>query len=548
MKIGQNRAGKWVAPHRIWVVALLVAFGIGIFVGERGLTETLADVWTEFVADWQTQSRDETLPVLTIDMSFDSYNALLQQREEALATGIHVAEASDFQPAIIQLDGEMTPIRLRLQQGTAVHLGNDEKWNFDVRTRDDQHLLGMQRFYLIDPADNNWLNEWAMMETLQRDGLLAPRYQFVRLVINGDDRGIYALQEGFGSELMTEQERPLSVIVEFDATRLWQATAVTDDNRAMVTSDPITNLTADDFRFFEVDTFRDATIADNPTLTAYQNEAIGLLHGLQSGELTAVDVFDVENYGRFLAIADLWGATDATNLINLRYYYHPETGKLEPIGFNTNPIPDDLSRRINLDTLYNDPALQAAYLQTLQIMSDSQFLTDLQAQLEPEWQTQAQQLRGEHDVSPVWEALAQRQALLRQSLSPDQPVFAYLGPPELSMQAIIQIDVANVLNVPVEIVGFDVNGQVFLLADPNWVQSDWTDPFMHDLILKPVDDKAHFLQYARFHLPLTALQNEGIDFNDDLIINVVTRLWGLDALQRTPARAGSPSTAVTGGQ
>ena len=51
--------------------------------------------------------------------------------------------------------------------------------------------------------------------------------------------------------------------------------------------------------------------------------------------------------------------------------------------------------------------------------------------------------------------LADRQVLLQQSLSPDQPVFAYLGPPELSIEAIIQVDVANVLNLPVEILGFD---------------------------------------------------------------------------------------------
>ena len=526
-------------------MALLLVFIAGTALGQRGLWTVLTGSWSDFVSDWQAGRAGDDLPTLIIDMSFDAYSAILAQREEALVTAVFIAAESDFQPATMSLDNQTIPIRLRLRQGTAVHLGDNDKWNLDIRTRDNQLLLGMQRFYLIDPADNNWQNEWAFLESLRREDILATGYRFVRLVFNGDDRGVYALQEGFGSELPTAQGRPPGVIVEFDATRLWQAAAAAGD-AAVAEADPVTNLTADDFRFFEVDTFRDASIANDDLLSAQKDDAIGLLRGLQSGQLAAADVFDVDRYGRFLALADLWGASEAVSLVNLRYYYHPETGKLEPIGFNAAPLPADNSRRISLDATYNDLDLQAAYVQAMQQISHPQYLAELQASLEPEWQTRTQLLRGVHAQPPPWEALARRQELLRQSLSPAQPVFAYLGPPELSIDAIIQVDVANVLNLPVEILGFDIDGATFLDADPAWLHDMWPPLLLDDperIILKPVDGETAVLRYARFHLPLTQIiaQDNELDFNHEITISVATRLWGLAETQLTAARPGYPA-------
>jgi hypothetical protein len=326
-------------------------------------------------------------------MPFDNYSDILNQREEARTQGVFIANDNDFVGATVELAGEQIRVRMRLMQGTAAHLGDDDKWNFEVRTRDDALLLGMQRFQLRDPADNNWLNEWAFLESLRREGLLAPRYHFVNVQFNGDSWGVYALQEGFGPELATAQARPDGVMVEFAAERLWESILHFAGNEAATVADPVTNLTADNFQLFEVDTFRDATIADDPLLSAQKDSAIGLLRGLQSGELAAAQVFDVAQYGRFLALVDLWGATDAVSLVNLRYYYRAEDGRLEPIGFNGNPLSGN--SRVPLSATYNDPDLQAAYVQAAQEISQPEYLDQLQADLSSEWQQLATAVRGQ---------------------------------------------------------------------------------------------------------------------------------------------------------
>lgn len=546
MKIGKKQRSERRQTTLARVILLLGVFVVGIILGQNNIVQAVQTAVANLGS--VVNAGGNSLPTLIIDMPFANYNdTILRQRNEALSSGVYLGPEEDFANADIQFDGEQIPVRLRLQQGPASHLGDDEKWNLEVRTRDDRQLLGMQRFFLIDPADNNWLNEWAFMETLRREGLLAPRYHFVNLIFNGDDRGIYAVQEGFGAELMTSQGRQEGVLVEFDANLLWEATRQFEGDTAAALQDPVTNLSTTNFQLFEVDTFRDATIAENELLSAQKDAAIGLLRGLQSGELAASDVFDVELYGRFLAVVDLWGALEATSLLNIRFYYNPESGKLEPVGFNGNALGQD--GRISLAATFDDPALQTAYSEAAARLSQPDYLNALQEALEPEWQTLQRAIRGEHNSTLPWDALAARQNQMQLSLAPLQPVFAYLGPPSLSMEAIIQVDVANVLNLPVEILGFDIDGATFLEVDPAWLrESDAVFLPAEDgrLILSSINDGENPVRFARFHLPLTTIVqlDSELDFMQEPEILVATRILGQERPQLTAARPGYPEPIV----
>ncbi|MCB8945979.1 MAG: hypothetical protein H6658_19710 [Ardenticatenaceae bacterium] len=527
MKIGQSNDRQLEKQRGGWLLFLLLVLALGVWLGQAGLMGWLGAGW-EDLARVVAGGDTAVLPTLVIDMPFDNYNTILQQRDEAQTQGVFIADEADFVAATMELAGAVVRVRMRLLPGTAVHLNDDDKWNFDIRTRDDALLLNMQRFQLRDPADNNWLNEWAFLENLRREGLLATRYQFVQVQFNGNDWGIYALQEGFGPELATTQARPDGVMVEFAAERLWQSVAYFEGDLAAAIADPVTNLTADAFPLFEVDTFRDAAIADDPVLAAQKDSAIALLRGLQAGELTAAQVFDVAQYGRFLALVDLWGATEAVSLVNVRYYYRAADGRLEPIGFNGNPLRGN--GRLPLNATYNDPDLQAAYVRAAQEVSQPEYLAQLEADLAAEWESWATAVRPETPATPPWQTLAQRQALMRQSLAPRQPIFATLGSPALSHEGLVQIDVANVLNLPIEIVGFDIDGAAFLEPDPAWLISG------EGYTLPAFDGQS--LHFTRFHLPLTALQDPELTFQQEPTIYIATRLVGQETVTLTPARPG----------
>ena len=118
-------------------------------------------------------------------------------------------------------------------------------------------------------------------------------------------------RKGFAEDLFLAQGREAGVIVEFDTDLLWHSVAHFGTEQDAV-ADPVANLSVDDFQLFEVNAFRDAAIDRDPLLAAQRDAALGLLRALQTGELPASQVFDVEQYGRFLALVDLWGATQGT--------------------------------------------------------------------------------------------------------------------------------------------------------------------------------------------------------------------------------------------
>jgi hypothetical protein len=557
MKIGQQQPAQvrnFFNRNLRWFIALAFVFIVGAFVGSQDWQSVRRDLRSLPAQIAQSVSPSgQDLPTLAVDMNFDAYSDLLGQREQALQAGVYVPSGQDFVTATIQLDGSTIPVRMRLLEGPADHLGDDEKWGFEVRTRQNQQLLDMQRFYLQDPAINNWLSEWAFARALQREDVLAARYQFVRLIFNGDDWGIYALQEGFADELLATQGRPEGVITRFDADLLWESIAHFEGDAQAAYADPIVNLSAADFQYFEVDTFRDAAIADDPDLSAQKDTAIGMLRALQTGQLKASDVFDVERYGRFLALVDLWDATQGTSLVNLHYYYNPISAQLEPIGFNANALGSDA--RLSLSTTYDDPILQVAYVQEATRVSQPEYLDQLRAELEPEFQRLRQVLSAEHKpIEPPWDRLGLRQEQMRRSLDPVQPVFAYLGSPTLAMSGTLRIEVANVLNLPVEIVGFDIHGATFLPPNRQWLQTESDELLASHMegdpdgvVLRAFDTaEAAVLRYARFDIPLTEihrLDNE-LEFMQELDVQVATRILGLSTTHMTLARHGYPDIFV----
>ena len=67
--------------------------------------------------------------------------------------------------------------------------------------------------------------EWLFMKALARESLIAHRLEFLKVVVNGDDLGIYAVQEQYGKRLIENNQRREGPIVGFDKDALFLAEA-----------------------------------------------------------------------------------------------------------------------------------------------------------------------------------------------------------------------------------------------------------------------------------------------------------------------------------
>lgn len=280
------------ARMQAFVADLERRWGAPVFDDDRAAS----DKWSIALGSFFRLGRDDLPEVteLVIDVPFKEISQIYSKREEALATGHLVQGPGDFVSGDIRLSDRSVPVKLRLKGDWNDHL-QGRKWSFRIRVRDGEHVLGMRRFSIQHPATRGYQAELLYFELLRGLGIMAPRYQFVDVTLNGDAVGLMALEEFFAKELLEFQHRREGVIVRFDESLVWDA-------RDSASGGTVGWHGAfDDYRSAPVDAFGSSKIAESPQLSKQLRVAEGLLKGFASGRLTAAEVFDVPQLGRFIA-------------------------------------------------------------------------------------------------------------------------------------------------------------------------------------------------------------------------------------------------------
>ncbi|MBL79563.1 MAG: hypothetical protein CMH70_05980 [Nitrosomonadaceae bacterium] len=315
----------------------------------------------------------EEIPKIYIDIKFKHLQKLHKKRNEALRKDILNISSDDYVPASIRHGNQTTNVKLRLKGDLVDHL-QGKKWSFRVHVKNGKHLFGVRRFSLQAPWTRGFHSEILFFETLRRVGVLAPRYFFLDVVINGDDIGIMALEEHFSKELLEYNGRREGVIIKFDESLFWR------NNQGPVFHN---------FRNVPIKAFRNSRIEKSEKLSSEHAVAVGLLRGFVEKRLLASEVFDVEKMGRFFGAGELWGASHAMLFTNIRLYLNPISLKLEPVAFDAS-IP---SRDFELPTLsgdvliagkqplgraiLKDPKIYDAYLKTIKNLAHAAVDGDL---------------------------------------------------------------------------------------------------------------------------------------------------------------------------
>ncbi len=433
-------------------LALALALGVTYKLGawkiiEPPIRALLAEA--EDTADIVLVTND--LPNLYFDIGFEEFQTMVAQRDEALQRGILLLDDADWMRAEIRYQAQTIPVRIRLKGDWVDHL-EEKKWSFRVQTRNDAALMGMRSFSVQSPRTRRFLLEWLYLEDLRRADILAPRYSFVNVFVNGEDWGVYALEENFSKELLESQGRREGIILRFDETLFWERRALyggQEDNWKYGV-DPIA-VTFNSQAFAEVDEFDTNRILSDPVLMEQRAAAFGLLRGFQNQVLSPSEAFDANLMGRYLAHTNLWGGYHSLIWINERYYYNPLTALLEPIGYDALPLVPTFAHHIDLEQ-YDDLSIMKAYVQEVLRISQPGYLEELKSEYDADYARYRTALIEEFDpraIQSPWELLAERQDLLVAALNPPQTVYAYVAGSEADSTTEVQI--GNILRYPVVI-------------------------------------------------------------------------------------------------
>jgi len=480
------------------------------------------------------------LPTISIDVGFDDLTKLNAKREEATELGILIASDEDFVPAEIRYEDRVIRVEMRLKGDLMDHLDR-EKWSYRIHVKGDDQLFGIRRFSIQHPGTRKYLLEWGWLENLRMEGVLAPRYTFLNVVLNGEPLGIYALEEHFSKELLESQERREGVIIAFDESDYWERYGQLGYSPSYF--DFVTHL--NDYKNSIIDTRRASYVSNDPILSRERDEAVGLLRAFQEGALPASDVFDVRLLARFLAVSELWHTYHALYWNNVNFYYNPIMAKLEPIGFDGTADPSETSILYSFTEPWiiqalEDPIVAEAYIKELDRISHPEYLEQLRGELEEPSHRLRIALYREFPfiiAESFWEDINKRQSYIQDSLNTTEMVFAFENSENdegFASKQSVTVNVRNILSVPIEIIGFQVDDQ-FLPSSQVFVNSDaefYINEDESSIILKGINKNTlEGIKYTTFNLPV---HNAILLGGQSTTINVLTRILGTPTVYETP--------------
>lgn len=302
------------------------------------------------------------LPQLSIDIAFEDMQKLSVKRMQAIRAGLLEASDDDYVPASISERGRSMDVKLRLKGDNVDHLSG-KKWSFRIHIKGKDQLFGMRSFSIQHPTTRGFQGEPIFHAAVRQYGILAPRYLFVNVVVNGNDIGIMALEEFFSKELLERNGRKEGVILKFDESYMWASRDMEDFDPSRVHYGPFESYLAT-----SVEAYQSSKISKSESLTRDLGVAVGLLRGFNSGALKASEVFDINLLGSYLAVSEFWGASHDVLWTNQRFYLNPLTLRLEPIAFDANldypiKIGKSISRIPLVGKMLEDPAVYRVFRQ-----------------------------------------------------------------------------------------------------------------------------------------------------------------------------------------
>ena len=471
------------------------------------------------------------IPNLVIDIGFRNLSELNAKRAEALRLGYLVQGEDDFVPASIRTDDRTISVRLRLKGDMADHLRTD-KWSFRIHTRGDDHVFGLRRFSIQHPMTRGFQGEVLFFETLRRLGVLAPRYFFADVIVNGNRLGLMAVEEHFSKELLEHNSRLDGVIIRFDESLMW-ADRVVRGRLAVNDRGPF-----DNYLNAPITAFRSSRILESEPLQRQHEVAAGMLRAFAEGEISAAEVFDVQALGRFLAAAELWGAWHAVGWNNQRFYFNPLTMKLEPIGYdadlnggidpNSINSPGTLVRR-----MLEDPEVYAVFEATLAALKQEIESGELIQHLESVQAKALKELRTEYFFLESID-LAQLQARARALPFPaveneqHEPYAVYVLATVIREGDRAYLELLNPLPHEVEIVSIDRAGPAGTVAEFEPLQ-----PVSYPLRLEPMEPNGKREAVRIEFTPST--------FHADFRLEVKSRIRDEAQIMTATAMAGVPA-------
>lgn len=402
---------------------------------------------------------------ITIDIKFKHFDKITKIRENAIAKDFLVTSADDYVPAKIRYKNKTYNVKLRLKGDGSDHWSGD-KWSFRIKVLGEETLFGAKRFSIQQPEVRHNIHEWVFLEAAKQEGLVALNYDFIDVVVNGEHKGIYALEEYPMKYVLERNARREGVILKFNDDLHFEEMRYNPYEYCPLEE------TSRQFQATTIDTFMvDKVLADMELKTQFETSA-PYLEAFRSNKAKTSDIFDIDKMARYMAIADLLGGTHGIGSMNQRFYYNTSTGLLEPIPYDNMPGKDILFLVANypplrwsncaynadnstfLNLLFSDMEFFEKYINHLERVSQKEYLDEFFDNIGDNLEDKLGILYRDYpNIEFNREVFYRNQSYIRRFIAPIKGLLAYS---KASSSKEVTVSIGNIQTLPVEVLAITI--------------------------------------------------------------------------------------------
>ncbi len=374
---------KRIIKYTLFGLSYLLVFFLGMYAykNENIRSKVLAlKKPFEFSYDKYQKGADAAPQTLNITIDDDAFTLLQNYRDSAVAEGYLNPSFKEEVKATLFWDNDSTPAKVRLKGDFPDHWSG-EKWSMRINVKGEHSILGMDKFSIQAPETRKGMNEWYYHQHLKHANVLGLRYQFIRVKINNEDKGIFALEEAFSKELLENAGKENAPILKFDESSWINQIRYKDSIMASET---------DYFYTAPITVFSAKKTLKNELKYAQYLKGKKLLEDFRNGNNSVAETFNLIQTAKLFAIAELTGSYHGMRWHNQRFYYNPTLNRLEIIGFDSGSGDRIEATRYDLwktgklteyhglmtwkELFFKDEVFVKAYFEELNILSSNSYL------------------------------------------------------------------------------------------------------------------------------------------------------------------------------
>ena len=223
---------------------------------------------------------------------------------------------------VLRDNAEIKNIKLKLKGDRPSHFSQKKNSSYKINLKNNEFFLGFNEFGIHKPRARNYIYEWIFHKLMGDENIVGPKYNFINLNINNENKGLYALEESLDNLVFNNNE--------IGPIFFWPDDLLTENDFKIIKSN----------NYKELLTIKSKSYWNKKENIDIKKKAFIKFYKFLDRDANIQETFDIKNIAKYMALTDLLMTYHGYSNANIRFHFNPKSNLFELVawdGHRQNP-------------------------------------------------------------------------------------------------------------------------------------------------------------------------------------------------------------------